>query len=81
MRYVTSVERIATERGLENGMQQGMQQTASTTLIEILEIRFGTVPEPVVKAISAIDDPLILNKLLRQVVMAESLDEFKPVYA
>ncbi|MEO5344237.1 MAG: DUF4351 domain-containing protein, partial [Gammaproteobacteria bacterium SHHR-1] len=26
MRYVTSVERLATERGLQKGMEQGMQQ-------------------------------------------------------
>ena len=26
MRYVTSIERLATERGMQLGMQQGMQQ-------------------------------------------------------
>jgi flagellar biosynthesis/type III secretory pathway protein FliH len=26
MRYVTSVERLATERGMQQGLQQGMQQ-------------------------------------------------------
>lgn len=37
MKYVTSVERLAIERGLEKGMQQGLQQGMQKGLQEGLE--------------------------------------------
>lgn len=47
MRYVTSVERLATERGLQKGMQQGMQQglqqEARVILERLLSKRFGPI--------------------------------------
>jgi hypothetical protein len=45
MRYVTSIERLATERGLQKGMQQGieqgMQKEALAILERLLSKRFG----------------------------------------
>ncbi|MBK7000650.1 MAG: DUF4351 domain-containing protein [Rhodoferax sp.] len=49
MRYVTSVERLATERGMqqgmEQGMQQGIQQGECSLLVRQLTRRFGALPE------------------------------------
>jgi hypothetical protein len=51
MRYVTSVERLATARGLQQGMQQGMQQgkreEAAAIVAKQLTKRFGPLPESV----------------------------------
>ena len=51
MRYVTSVERLATARGLQQGMQQGMQQgkreEAAAIVAKLLTKRFGPLPESV----------------------------------
>ncbi len=52
MRYVTSIERMALEKGLEQGMQQGMQQGVRKgwregwvgLLSSQLEQRFGELP-------------------------------------
>ncbi len=48
MRYVTSIERLAKEEGLEqgmqHGMQQGMQQGKSSALLRQLKMRFGDLP-------------------------------------
>ncbi|MBK7002357.1 MAG: DUF4351 domain-containing protein [Rhodoferax sp.] len=45
MRYVTSVERLATERGMQQGMQQGIQQGECSLLARQLTRRFGALPE------------------------------------
>lgn len=53
MRYVTSIERLATERGMQQGVQQGMQQGIqqgvqqgeSSLLLRLLTRRFGALPE------------------------------------
>ena len=43
MRYVTSVERLATARGL----QQGMREEAAAIVAKLLTKRFGPLPESV----------------------------------
>ena len=45
MRYVISVERLATERGIQQGMQQGIQQGECSFLVRLLTRRFGALPE------------------------------------
>ena len=51
MRYVTSVERLATARGLQQGMQKGMEQgkreEAAAIVAKQLTKRFGPLPEAV----------------------------------
>lgn len=48
MRYVTSIERLGLERGIEQGMQlgkeQGMQQGQAKMLASLLKHRFGELP-------------------------------------
>ncbi|KAB2929117.1 MAG: cytosolic protein [Candidatus Contendobacter sp.] len=67
MQYVTSLERMATERGLQQGLQQGMQQGAqqgmrngmAQTLRRQLARRFGPLPEWVlVKLVEASQEDL-----------------------
>ena len=73
MPYVTSVERIGMERGLQQGAQQGAQQT----LLEILDERFGELPDTVSAAIHQIQDLAQLRLLHRQAIRSESLEEFQ----
>ncbi len=51
MRYVTSVERIGMERGLEKGRQEG----EARTLLRLLERRFGRVSDSVRTQVMAAD--------------------------
>lgn len=44
MQYVTSIERLAREEGIEHGMQQGMQQGQTKMLASLLRHRFGELP-------------------------------------
>ena len=65
MPYINSVERI--------GMEKGAQQT----LLEILDERFGELPDTVSAAIHQIQDLAQLRLLHRQAIRSESLEEFQ----
>ena len=82
MRYVTSVERIYIEKGLQQGLQQGLekglergrQEGESRTLVRLLERRFGSLSSDVQAKISAADVES-LELWLDRVLDASSLDE------
>ena len=73
MPYVTSVERI----GMEKGLQQGAQLEGQQMILDALDERFGELPESVSEAIHQIQDQEQLRLLLRQAIRSESLEEFQ----
>lgn len=75
MRYVTSIERLA----IEEGIQQGIILNARENVIANLETRFGVVPSSIVDVINRIDDPSVLKTLLRRAIAIGSVEEFQQV--
>jgi len=73
MPYVTSVERIAREEGIEQGIAQGVRET----LIETLRIRFGDVPQWLVEKIRQCSDVQTLRRLHQQALKVESLTDLQ----
>jgi predicted transposase YdaD len=82
--YVSSVERIAIQRGLAKGIEQGIElgrekgreEGMRVMLLESLEARFGAVPEVVTVRLEAISDRERLRKLLRLALAAETMMAF-----
>ena len=72
MPYVTSVEKI----GIEKGMQQGMLLEARDMLIEVLTERFGGINSELSNQIQRIDSRERLKGSLRQALRAKNLNEF-----
>jgi hypothetical protein len=72
MPYVTSVEKI----GIEKGMQQGMLLEAQDMLIEVLTERFGGVSGELSEQIKRIESRERLKEMLRQALRVKSFDEF-----
>ena len=68
MPYVTSFERLA--------RQEGRQETLQEDVLDILEARFGTLPEEVRQSVRAIGDNVRLKQLHRRAVLVESLSLF-----
>ncbi len=72
--YISKIERRATQRGLEQGLEQGLKQRleqglrqkAREDIIDILTIRFGTVPPTLVERINGITESATLKRLLEQ---------------
>ena len=73
MQYVTSIERLARQEGIEQGVLQKAQESA----IETLEVRFGAVPTSIVEAIDTIEAEDKLRSLFRQAIVIDSLEEFQ----
>ena len=73
MPYVTSVERLAREEGL----QQGIIQNARENLINVLEARFEEVPSSLAELINQIEYPTLLNNMVKRTITIGSLAEFQ----
>lgn len=76
MTFITSIEEIGIEKGIQQGREQGILQKARKVVIEVLKIRFENVPETLVEAINTFDDADILKTLHKQAVIVESIEQF-----
>jgi hypothetical protein len=72
MRYVTSIERLAKQEGRE----EGRVENARESIIEVLEVRFGEIPNTIVAKINGINDVSMLKTIHRQAIAISSLDAF-----
>ncbi|MEY3223123.1 MAG: hypothetical protein RLZZ203_1979 [Cyanobacteriota bacterium] len=81
MRYVTSIERLAKQEGIEEGLQEGRQlgviQSSQDSVIEVLETRFGEVPITIIDAVNNINDSSVLKTLLKRAISIPSLAGFE----
>ncbi len=76
MPYITSVERIATEKGLQQGMRQGLLEG-----IELdLELKFGSDGLGIFPEISQIQDVEQLRAIHRGLKTANTLEEVLRLY-
>ncbi len=69
MPYVTSFERI--------GIQKGILQNSREDVIDVLETRFETVPQPIVEIINAMNNLSFLKALHKEAVKTPSLEAFE----
>jgi hypothetical protein len=68
------------QKGLEKGLEKGRQEEIAhlhANLLDILEIRFGTVPEALTQYIKGLDDLTQLRKLSKIAATAASLEAFR----
>ncbi|NEO27687.1 MAG: hypothetical protein F6K03_12545 [Kamptonema sp. SIO4C4] len=79
MPYVTSVERIGMEKGRQAGLQEGRYEGIREDILEVLEVRFETVPEALVETVNGIQDDSLLRTLHRQAILVNSLEAFQEV--
>ncbi|NEP50586.1 MAG: hypothetical protein F6K65_17980 [Moorea sp. SIO3C2] len=73
MPYVTSIERLARQEGIE----EGILQTSRETLLEVLQVRFEDVPRELVEKINQIESVSVLKTLHRQGITIASVEEFQ----
>lgn len=80
MRYVTTIERWAENRGIEQGIEQGLEQgEAKATrerIMETLEVRFHYLPESIVAHLKEVSDITLLKALFKLSLTAVSLETF-----
>ncbi|NET60619.1 MAG: transposase [Symploca sp. SIO2E6] len=85
MPYVTTIERWARQEGLEQGLEQGIEQgleqgilqKSREAILEVLEVRFGSVPEELATSLNQIQEDSVLTSLHRQAITVASLEMFQ----
>jgi hypothetical protein len=93
MPHITLFEELALKEGLEKGLEQGLEQglqkglmeglekgivqTAREAIIDVLDTRFGEVPDSVRERVNTIGSEPTLKNLLRRAVRTPSLEEFQ----
>ena len=73
MEALADVELMWHERIEQKARSDEKQQM----IFRLLQRKFGTVPKAIVEKIKAINEPIALDKLFDQAVMAESLAEIE----
>ena len=84
MPYITSIERMGREEGLQQGLAQGRQEgrqegfvaARQKAVLDALEIRFGEVADAVRQRIESVQDEARLRALLKSAIQAGSIEEF-----
>jgi hypothetical protein len=72
MPHITLFEELA----LKEGRQEGILENAREAIIDVLDTRFGHVPNAVREQVNALCSEPTLKDLLRRAARVPSLDEF-----
>ncbi len=81
MRFMSQIEEMAMEEGIEVGITRATQQTAREDALEVLQVRFGDIPPEVVAAINGVNEVATLKQLHRQAIVVGSVAEFQQLLA
>jgi hypothetical protein len=73
MQYVTSIERMAIQKGLEKGREEGIRES----IVNVLQARFGVVPTTAAGRLKQVDDVEQLQAYLREAATVGSLAELE----
>ena len=73
MPYITSIERLGIERGIELESVRSKRES----IIEVLEIRFADVPSELIAVLSGIEDLEFLKQLHKRAVTVASVEELQ----
>jgi len=77
MPFLSTIEEMALERGQEIGQEKGAKEARQQDIFDLLETRFNTLPESLVKSLNKIDDLALLKELLIETIKVNSLEEFE----
>jgi hypothetical protein len=85
MPHITLFEELALKEGLEKGLKKGLVeglekgivQNAREAILDVLETRFGQVPDSLRERVNTIGSEPTLKNLLRRAVRTPSLEEFQ----
>jgi hypothetical protein len=73
MPHITLFEELA----LKEGLEKGIVQTAREAILDVLDTRFGQVPDSLRERVNAIGGERNLKDLHRRAILTPSLEEFQ----
>ena len=65
------------QKGLVEGLEKGILQNGREAILDVLDTRFGQVPDSVRERVNALGSEPTLKTLLRRAARASSLEEFQ----
>lgn len=74
--YITSVERIGMERGLEQGRRNGLL----IAIEQFLTARFGESGRAMLDEVRGVEDPAVLEAVVRRLATATTIEDVRQVY-
>jgi len=77
MSYMTSIERIGYQRGIEAGFQEGELQNAREAVLEILQLRFGELSLLLIKRLKSLHNLPLLKQFLKRTITIPSVADFE----
>lgn len=77
MRFMSQIELMAKEDGIEEGIQQGILEAFREGALDILQKRFSEVPPSLASKLNGLEDASSLKELMLQAVDINSLAEFE----
>ena len=76
MSLAEQIQQKGHQLGHQLGHQQGVEYGLQKAIVEVLEIRFQSLPEGLLEAIKAIHEESRLSALLRAATKAATLEDF-----
>jgi hypothetical protein len=73
MPHITLFEELA----LKEGLEKGILQNAREAILDVLDTRFGEVPDSIRDRINSLGSEPTLKKLHRRAILTPSLEEFQ----
>ena len=77
MPHITLFEELALKEGLEKGLEKGILQNAREAILDVLDTRFGQVPDSVREQVNTLCGERNLKNLHRRAILTPSLEEFQ----
>ena len=77
MPFLSTIEENALERGQQIGQQKGAKETCRSNILDLLKIRFNSVPKSLETSLKQIDDLAQLKQLIAATISVNSLSEFQ----
>lgn len=81
MTYITSIEEIGIEKGRIAGRIEGRIAGMIEGIAVMLDLKFGDAAQSVIAEIQSITDLDTLERLIRHIKPAQTLDEIRHIYA
>ncbi|MCT7964542.1 transposase, partial [Laspinema sp. D1] len=73
MPFISPMEELIQEEAMEQGILKNQREN----ILDLLQVRFGEVPQSVVEAVNRLEDITILKQLHRQTISVGFLAEFE----
>ena len=77
MPFLSTFEEMAEKRGEERGAEKTAKSTNKKSITNLLQARFGELPETLIESVNKIDEVAVLEQLLLETISVGSAEEFE----